>query len=696
MRSKSLYNFGFSLFLFFFLNISFSQLKISKTPNWVDYQTYEKNQEIALNEISYGLLTLLSDEQIHIPNQERYIRMVRKITDNVGVQDGSQISINYDPTYQKLTLHEILIIRDGKAINRFNLNDFQTIRQESNSENYIYDGSLNAVANLADIRNGDIVDVSYTVKGFNPIYGSHFSGGTTLNDYQPVGKINYYLISKEDLSHKILNLDIKPVIKIKNGFKTYRWTNTLTVAPKFESNTPMWHLPYQNIFVSNFKSWNEVVNWAESIYTDNSNLSEALKTKIDQIHDKYDNEGERISATLKFVQNEIRYLGLESGIGAYKPFSPNKVLNQRFGDCKDKSWLMVTMLQEMNIDAYPVYINSVYGESLDKFLPSPKVFDHVVVKVIDSLQEEFYYDPTSSNQFGDYKSVSFPNYGKGLVIKPETNSLDIIKNKSEDLIEVFDTYDLPTVGGPGELNIMTVYREAEADLMRARYKSTSINNLKEQFKSYYDNLYDGVEVLKDPIIDDDSLQNKIWVTESYKINDIWKPMVGMENNLAVEFAPYSILDVFMSPAEKDRETPFALYYPTHKKHQITVKLPRNWSSGTDKLDINSKNFDFSLRSKMNSRNDILYINYEYENKTSFVRPEDFEDYYNKCKELEQKIAYYIYIPKTGNLSTNASKPFDAEEVASSFVTFLYWILGIALVIVLGLVIYAVRNTREKT
>lgn len=80
---------------------------------------------------------------------------------------------------------------------------------------------------------------------------------------------------------------------------------------------------------------------------------------------------------------------------------------------------MVTMLRNMGIEAYPVLINTSYGESLHQFLPSPKTFDHVVVKVVDSTSTNLFYDPTISNQFGDYKSVVFPNYGKALVIKKE-------------------------------------------------------------------------------------------------------------------------------------------------------------------------------------------------------------------------------------------------------------------------------------
>lgn len=244
---------------------------------------------------------------------------------------------------------------------------------------------------------------------------------------------------------------------------------------------PSWYLPYQNLFFTDFKTWDTVIDWSLNIYEDNVVLSKKLKAKIEHIKNSSKDESERITATLKFIQDEIRYLGLESGIGAYKPFSPNKVLQQRFGDCKDKNWLMVTMLRNMGIKAYPFLINSIYGESLHQLLPSQKVFDHVVVKVIDSTNANLFYDPTISNQFGDYKSVSFPNYGKALVIKKRVKSLENIRSKSNNLIEVFDIFDIPTVEGPGTLNVMTVYRDTEANAMRTRYKSSSLSSVSKDF-----------------------------------------------------------------------------------------------------------------------------------------------------------------------------------------------------------------------
>lgn len=688
-----------TLFIAFWcsLTIGFAQINISNAPNWVVIQSYEQEPDVDLKEISYGLLTLLSDEQVHLPKQERYTRFVRKITANVGVQDGSTISINYDPSYQQLYLHNITVYRDGKRIDKLNVNDFQTIRQESNAESYIYDGSLNAVANLSDIRNGDILDVSYTLKGFNPIHGNYFSGATILNDYQPIGKINYYIITNTILKYKTINADIKPKIGKYNGFNTYNWQSNLAQPPIFEDNSPSWYLPYDHVFVSNYNSWGSVVNWALGIYKSEKQLSNALQRKITQILENPDfDEGDRIVATLKFVQNDIRYLGLESGIGAYKPFSPNKVFEQRFGDCKDKSWLMVTMLREMGIEAYPVLINTAYGESLHQFLPSPNAFDHVVVNVVDSEGHSLFYDPTDSYQFGNYKSIPFPDYGKALIVKQGVNALEQIAPNGDNEVEVYDIFDIPSVGGAATLKVMTLYKDAEADLMRSRYKSASLSTISNDFKDYYENLYEGVEVIEDPTFDDDSISNRLIVEENYKINDIWQPMIGNENNIAVDFTAYSILDVFLSPDEKTRKSPFALYYPTRKKHQVTVKLPARWNLEKDDINISAKNFDFSMASKMNSSRDILYLDYEYENKSSYVKPEDFKDYYTKSKEVEQILSYYIYIPKSeaGKKRFDTSD-FDFDEVASSVANIIYWIYGIAIIVIIGLITFVIRNNKKR-
>lgn len=50
------------------------------------------------------------------------------ILSEVGVQNQSQILVNYDPSFQSLAFHRIRIIRDGAAINKLNLSKIEIIQ----------------------------------------------------------------------------------------------------------------------------------------------------------------------------------------------------------------------------------------------------------------------------------------------------------------------------------------------------------------------------------------------------------------------------------------------------------------------------------------------------------------------------------------------------------------------------------------
>lgn len=695
--------FAFSIVFITLASSVFSQIQERNTPNWVDIQSYEKEPDIDEDDIGFGLLTLLSDEQIHAPKQERYIRTVNKITDNVGVQSGSLISINYDPTYQKLHLHKISIIRDDKTIDKLNLNDFQTIRKESNSESYIYDGSVNATANLSDIRSGDIVDVSYTITGFNPI-DKKFSGMFLLSSYQPIGKIHINLLTQSNLNIKLINSDLQPKTRTKFGLKQYSWTNTNTEALEFEENTSPSHMYYQNLFVSEYDTWNQVVDWAIPIYQRENKLSKELMAKIKSIQNASVYEHYRIKMALKFVQNEVRYLGLESGIGAYKPFKPNKVFNQRFGDCKDKSWLLVNMLREMNIEAYPVLINTTYGKTLDQFLPTPKAFDHVIVKVVDSTKTGRFFDPTISNQEGSFKTIATPNYSNGLVLKKGNSKLEAIENNDEDLVEIFDIFDVNGIGNDMTLNVTSVYRGSEADIMRSVLKSSSLKSLNKDYRDFYKNFYSEVEILEEMIFEDDSLNNKITIEESYRLDKVWEPMPGDDSQIGINFSPYSLLNNIVFPTERNRKTPFALYYPIHKIHKVTVKLPVAWGITPQRKQIDNKHFEFSYKSKTNPSKNIMYLDYEYISKLDQVTPDDFAEFYDDCKKVEENFSMYLFIPKstaklTSLFSKNKSKKIPTktdkatvDENKSNVVVIVFLVLIILGIV--GLAVYIVINNRK--
>ena len=111
-----------------------------------------------------------------------------------------------------------------------------------------------------------------------------------------------------------------------------------------------------------------------------------MQKKIKEIETANSSDEEKTKAALQFVQDDIRYMGIEIGENSHKPADPSKVFAQRFGDCKEKSYLLCVMLRAMNIDASPVLINTVSKKSISELLPAPTDFDHLTVRVkLDNL-----------------------------------------------------------------------------------------------------------------------------------------------------------------------------------------------------------------------------------------------------------------------------------------------------------------------
>jgi len=680
------------LFLFCFIllsNFAHTQIVKSPTPHWVEIQPVNESPNIDLDETTQGTVLLQYNEQVNVPLQEAYIRIVTKITDNVGIQTASSINTGYDPTYQSLRFHQITIKRDGKIIDKLNISDFQILRRESNADNYIYDGSLSAMLNMSDVRTGDIVDYSYSIKGFNPIHGDSFSSSFVLNDSEPVGEIYVRLISKDKLSYDGVNQAPEPTITNENGNTIYVWKAKNTRRIEFENYTPSWKLLYDNIFVSTHNSWADVVDWGVDVYKINAPVNSDLKEAINTINTSNKTEGEKIKSTLDFVQNEIRYLGLESGIGSYKPSSPNKVFEQRFGDCKDKSVLMVSMLNQMGIEAYPMLVSTTLSKTITEVLPSQKLFDHCVVKVVDENNSNLYYDPTITNQGGTYKSTYFPDYEYGLVLKEGNTAFDTIVSSYQNTIEIEEVFNLDEIGGDATLNITTTYHENEADNMRAYFKNNSISAIKKEYENYYSNYFSRINATKNPEILDNLNSNLLVIKEAYKIDSIWVPMADNPNNIGIYFQPTSIIDILFLPTETDRKTELALAYPALRKHHIKVNFPTSWNISPNDNIIASKGFYYELDVNYDKKLKQLDINHSLDMSKSFIEVSEYSAYVKDLNVLDKNLTYQIFIPKG-----YASGVTFSKESKTGFIVGFIIVLLVGLTII-GLVGYAIYKTVRK-
>lgn len=95
-----------------------------------------------------------------------------------------------------------------------------------------------------------------------------------------------------------------------------------------------------------------------------------------------DSTEETISALLAAVHERVRYASVALGMSSIVPRSPSETLSRRYGDCKDKSTLLVALLRERGIDAKVALLQANQGMGdIDPDLPGFGLFNHAIVYV---------------------------------------------------------------------------------------------------------------------------------------------------------------------------------------------------------------------------------------------------------------------------------------------------------------------------
>ncbi len=608
-------------------------------PAWVTPVALPAHSNIKEGDVSNGYAYALRDYQFHLPNQTRYYRFLRRIFTAEGVQQGSEIEVSYDPTYQKLIFHEIRIIRDGKAIDKLEPAKFKIIQRESSKESYIYDGSLLALLILEDVRAGDQIEYAFSVTGSNPIYGGRFAHSFYLGTDEPIDVASFRIISATELDTKTLNIDLPPTVTRENGRVVYGWYREHVPGASYDGDAPAWYNPYPTLLVSEYSTWEAVSDWAREHYTYPDKPGKGLTELIAKIKGETDEPAKRLEKALQFVQDEIRYTGLEAGIGGYKPRNPVDVFEQRFGDCKDKSLLLCYMLREMGIEAYPALVSTTARKGIIDWLPSPNAFDHCVVQVrLDG--GVYWYDPTISLQGGSYHSRYFGNLGYALVIRPSTKRLTKIESARVSKTEVKEVFTMEDVGGPVNLTVTTQYYGYEADQLRGQFASANLKETEKSYLNYTAKTFPQVAV-KEPLrYEDDRAGNVFTTYESYEVTDFWTaPDSTQPRQLEGSVYPQTLRDKLLAPSTKIRTAPFALDYPMHYEHTIRLDLPEPWTIENGEREIAGTGFQFNLETKYVEQSAIF--RYTYQTTQDHVAAKATAEFIKKQDQVINALGYSL-------------------------------------------------------
>jgi len=178
---------------------------------------------------------------------------------------------------------------------------------------------------------------------------------------------------------KVSSPEFKPQINDENTSRTYTWKSTNLVREDTTEQGPKRYQPNPSVQVTTFRTWDDVGRWYGDLQKTQIVITPGIQAKAAELTKGLTTDDDRIRALYKFVSTRMHYISLSFGIGRYQPHVAEEVLENEYGDCKDKHTLVAALLKAAGYDAWPALISS--SRKLDPDVPSPAQFDHVITVV---------------------------------------------------------------------------------------------------------------------------------------------------------------------------------------------------------------------------------------------------------------------------------------------------------------------------
>ena len=321
----------------------------------------------------------------------------------------------------------------------------------------------------------------------------------------PVKESHYSLQLPAGWEYKASWLNYPASNPTQSGSSQWQWVlNDLKEIREEDDMPPMSGLQGQMVIsffppggpaTNGYSSWQEMGIWYRNLTNGRRDASAEIKQKVTALTASAPTTLDKIRILARFVQQDIRYVAIELGIGGWQPHPASDVFNFRYGDCKDKATLLSSMLHEIGVDSYYVVINTQRG-SITPETPAYQGFDHVILAIKlpagvndpslaatmehPKLGKILFFDPTSElTPFGQIRGHLQANYG--LLVTPDGGELVELSKQPSTMNSIRRTAKLtldPTGKLQGDVEEVRVGDRAWSQRWALRMVTKDIDRIK--------------------------------------------------------------------------------------------------------------------------------------------------------------------------------------------------------------------------
>lgn len=366
-------------------------------------------------------------------NSESEMRVIKKRIVTVLNKKGSadvDAFIYYDNNERILELQAIVFDAFGQQIKKIKKKDFKDVSA-------VDGGTLYSDSRVKYLEYTPI-SYPYTIE----FYSETINKNTAF--IQPFYPVNGYYLSVENSTYSITYpQDIEIRTKEKN-FEKYdiqkeEKNNKISFsvnniqAIQREDYSPTLSVMMPRVMVASNKftlegvktevnNWNDFGKWMyHDLIKDTQDLPEATIKEIVGLVANETDDLEKAKKIYQFVQDKVRYISVQVGIGGWKPFNVSKVDELGYGDCKALTNYTMALLNAVGVKSYYTVVYARGSQrSIEKDFAAMQG-NHVILNIPQENNEDIWLECTSQKLpfgfIGDFTDdrdvlVITPNGGK--------------------------------------------------------------------------------------------------------------------------------------------------------------------------------------------------------------------------------------------------------------------------------------------
>ena len=573
-----------------------------------------------------------------------------QVNDSSALGTIGQFAISYFAQYQKLALHRVVILRGGQRLDRTASVNIRPLQRETNIESGMLGGATTVQLLLDDVRIGDTLWISYTIEGENPVFDQRWAEDFGWDSGAPTELKRLTVLHPRGRPLRWRQLGdfqteaLTPRIDVVNDIERIRFESRGLEAVDGEPSTPADYLAGRVIQFSEYQDWQGVAAWADSLFP-KLPASPALKELAAQLR-RQTGPAAQAEAALHWVQNEIRYFSVSIGENSHRPQAPDVVLKRRYGDCKDKSYLLVSLLRELGIAARPVLLSADAPRVAAKLLATPTWFNHVIVQItLDG--RDYYVDPTRTSQPEPLGSLptAFP-HAAALVVDSGSRDLITLPARADvgPRYEHVENIVVADFSGAATLETRDIYRGSYADAMRQHFPSLSVAEQKKSQLASYEKNYPGVTMNGAPQYQDYSADNRIEIVSRYLLP---KAVSHKEHRYAIDFDSQVIAGTIGIPDKLVRNFPFELASGKfHGRYRLHIRWPDSVRAHDPEASQTLDNPYYHLQEEFTFRGNQVDYLMDYQLKQDVIPAADLPTLQEEAKKLTPFISGELHFDDT--------------------------------------------------